>query len=144
MGSHQAPPPEAGEPLPPPPADQQPPADAGGGDGWPTCMGFVFVALNTAVETRRFARGATFAVVSYLHLLLFLYFYSLTRFQGAPRGSPGRGRLKPPLLALAALLAVEFAYQLMGTARLTTSTRAWEIAAATVIGAIYGFLHHTA
>uniref|UniRef100_A0A0E0NBR1 Uncharacterized protein n=1 Tax=Oryza rufipogon TaxID=4529 RepID=A0A0E0NBR1_ORYRU len=150
MASRQAPPPppEAQEPLLPPPADHHPQADAadgGGGDGWATFVGYSLAALNSTLEIRRFERGESFAagaaVFAYPHLLLLLYFYFLTRFQGAPpRGLPGiRDRLKAPLWPLAALLAVEFAYQLTGSARLTP--RALEIAAAAAaIGATYAFL----
>uniref|UniRef100_A0A0E0CHZ1 Uncharacterized protein n=1 Tax=Oryza meridionalis TaxID=40149 RepID=A0A0E0CHZ1_9ORYZ len=145
MASRQAPPPPPEEEPPlPPPADHHPQADAGGGggDGWATFLGYSLAALNSTLEIRRFERGESFAggaaVFAYPHLLLLLYLYFLTRFQGAPRGSPAgiRDRLKAPLWPLAALLAVEFAYQLTGAARLTP--RAMEIAAAAAaIGATY-------
>lgn len=152
MASRQAPPqppPEEEPPL-PPPADHHPQADAadgGGGDGWATFVGYSLAALNSTLEMRRFERGAPFsaAVFAYPYLLLLLYFYFLTRLQGAPRGSPAgiRDRLKAPLWPLAALLAVEFAYQLTGAARLTP--RALEIAAAAAaIGATYAFLQRKA
>uniref|UniRef100_A0A0E0JXC2 Uncharacterized protein n=1 Tax=Oryza punctata TaxID=4537 RepID=A0A0E0JXC2_ORYPU len=135
MASHQAP------PLPPPADHQQPPADAGGGDGLATFVGYMLAALNSTLAIRRFERGESFAaaVFAYPHLLLLLYFYFLTRFQGAPRGSPGRHRLKAPLWPLAALLAVEFAYQLTGAARLTPGALEIVAAAAAVIGATYAF-----
>uniref|UniRef100_A0A0D9VDT0 Uncharacterized protein n=1 Tax=Leersia perrieri TaxID=77586 RepID=A0A0D9VDT0_9ORYZ len=134
MASRKAPPDQEAEeePLPPP-------AGGGGGDGWVTFAGHAFLAITTTLELRRYSRGAAFVALSYPHLLLLLYFYCLTRFQGHPRGSPGRSRLKAPLCAIGSLLAVEFAYQLTGTARLT-ATRVREIAAADVVGAIYSLI----
>uniref|UniRef100_A0A0A9FT81 Uncharacterized protein n=1 Tax=Arundo donax TaxID=35708 RepID=A0A0A9FT81_ARUDO len=109
---------------------------------WLTILGFVFLTFNSGMAIYRSELDPeTILFVGVSYILLLLLVYCLKRFEGAPRNSLERDRLKASVWALTMLLTLAFAYVVMGVAKLSlpVALLVWATAGGTGIGAFYAF-----